>query len=236
MLLFVALIDRITPSVLQKRWKSIKDAMNKTVKLTVEQRTSYQKQQLIKWNFSVPFLSNYNEGKEKSYALSEAVAKQMSSAAAVTRESAAISNTNCASFTQPEPNAPTNYQVDNPPPSWMPQVKDASRRQLEWQTEKRLNLAKNKKNLLEVSDAERTVDPNFKRPRLTPQQGVFKDLIHQFESIKKELSTRDTNSSMKWAQLVNAHIVQFAPEHRQLAFDTALEVFTAYISAGPSNY
>lgn len=220
--LFVGLIGKVTPQVLQKRWRGIRDSLNRAVKKNLDARTPFQKKQLQKWEFCMPFLSNYNEGKESYYA----------AATGMTQESEVASETDNSSlgFTQLQPHAPNTQEPphDQPPTSWMPQVNDAARRQLEWQTNKRIKLAKNKNNLLEVPDEERQVDHRFKRGKPAAQQGVFTGLIDHFEQMKEQLQVKDANSSSKWARMVNAHIMAFPPNQRQMAFDTALQVINGY--------
>lgn len=98
---------------------------------------------------------------------------------------------------------------DLPPPDWMPQVEGAARRQLEWQTQKRLKLSKNRANLLNVRDEEREVDYNFKRRKAAvPQQSVFSNLVQQFEKVQEDLVAKES-PTMGWAKMVNNHIMTF---------------------------
>lgn len=220
------LTGRVDARVLQQRWKNIKDSINKNIKNDKNKLSEYQRNQLLQTSFCHEFLSNYNKAaKDSSSDFNQGTSQSL-------QEENFEVETIQPLIEQDPPSIELPSSVDqslaDPPATWLPGVKDAARRRLEWITDKRMKLAQGKDALLHIDDEQRQIDPNFKKRKVPAKQsGSFDGLIQHFETLKTNMMTSE-RSSWSWARMVNYHILKFPEDRQQAAFDTALEIMSRY--------
>lgn len=120
-------------------------------------------------------------------------------------------------------------EIDMPPPDWLPIVKEAAQRQKEWETAKKIKLAKNASMILEVDEDNREVDTDFrKRKQPSNKNELFKIAIKDVEAIRT-LAAPQVAPKSSFARMLARKVESLKdPAKQQAGFDKALEILSKH--------
>lgn len=146
-----------------------------------------------------------------------------------------LENSQSSSLVAPLPiiASPPTMTASPIPKNWMPQVKDEARRLLEWETGKRMQLARTPLENIEAPSAQK-VDTSFgmKRKRPSSEIPAYIEIFEaQLQATKvEEAESCQSKSAHRWATMIVDNYILLRKEKtaQQKSFNTAVAVLLRY--------